>query len=125
MAGGIWFARVDGPDATRNARKRLGDYTPGALAGLKVRDFDKRTRVLTIGKDKNGNPRQLTIPQVIADFYEVQVKDKCQPHRSSPALIGQHGTRTLENIPPSTRSRRLACPLPHPPTRCAIASLRT
>jgi integrase len=49
---------------------------PGALAGLKVRDFDKRTRALTVGKDKNGNPRQLTMPQVIADFFEVQVKDK-------------------------------------------------
>lgn len=48
----------------------------GALAGLKVGDFDKRTRALTVGKDKNGNPRQLTMPQVIADFFEVQVKDK-------------------------------------------------
>jgi len=49
---------------------------PGALAGLKVRDFDRRTRVLTIGKDKNGNPRQLTMPELIADFFEVQVKGK-------------------------------------------------
>jgi integrase len=49
---------------------------PGALAGLKVRDFDKRTRALTVGRDKNGNPRQLTVPQMISDFFEVQVKDK-------------------------------------------------
>lgn len=49
---------------------------PGALAGLKVRDFDKRTRALTIGKDKNGKPRQLTMPQVVADFFEEHVKDK-------------------------------------------------
>lgn len=49
---------------------------PGALAGLKVCDFDKRTRALTVGKDKNGNPRQLTMPQIIADFFEAQVKDK-------------------------------------------------
>ncbi|WP_379920495.1 tyrosine-type recombinase/integrase [Erythrobacter sp. R86502] len=49
---------------------------PGALADLKVGDFDKRTRALTVGKDKNGNPRQLTMPQVIADFFEAQVKDK-------------------------------------------------
>lgn len=49
---------------------------PGALAGLKVGDFDKRTRALTVGKDKNGNPRQLTMPQVIADFFEVQVRNK-------------------------------------------------
>ena len=49
---------------------------PGALAGLTVRDFDKRTRSLTIGKDKNGNPRQITLPQMIADFFSAQVKDK-------------------------------------------------
>jgi len=49
---------------------------PGALAALKVRDFDKRTRALTIGKDKNGNPRQLTMPPLIADFFEEQVKNK-------------------------------------------------
>lgn len=49
---------------------------PGALAGLNVRDFDKRTRALTVGRDKNGKPRQLTVPPVIADFFAEQVKDK-------------------------------------------------
>jgi integrase len=49
---------------------------PGALAGLTVRDFDKRTRALTVGKDKNGKPRQLTMPQMIAEFFETQVTDK-------------------------------------------------
>ena len=49
---------------------------PGALAGLIVRDFDKRTRSLTIGKDKNGNPRQISLPQVIADFFADQVKGR-------------------------------------------------
>lgn len=49
---------------------------PGAMAGLSVRDFDRRTRALTVGKDKNGNARQLTMPQLIADFFETQVKDK-------------------------------------------------
>ncbi|MFL0357485.1 tyrosine-type recombinase/integrase [Erythrobacter sp. GH1-10] len=49
---------------------------PGALAGLTVRDFDKRTRSLTIGKDKNGNPRQISLPPVIADFFAAQVKSK-------------------------------------------------
>ncbi|QYJ07906.1 tyrosine-type recombinase/integrase [Qipengyuania flava] len=49
---------------------------PGALAGLTVRDFEKRTRSLTIGKDKNGNPRQISLPPVIADFFSEQVKGK-------------------------------------------------
>lgn len=77
----------------REERKRLIDATcdearpfvkalcllplrPGALAGLTARDFDKRTRALTVGKDKNGTPRQLTMPQMIADFFEEQVKTK-------------------------------------------------
>lgn len=49
---------------------------PGTLAGLKAGDFDKRTRTLTIGKDKNGNPHQLTMPQAIADFFTEQIKGK-------------------------------------------------
>jgi len=49
---------------------------PGALAGLKVGDFDKRTRALTVGKDKNGKPRQITVPQAIADFFGAQVTGK-------------------------------------------------
>ena len=49
---------------------------PGALAGLRVRDFDKRTRTLTIGEDKNGRPRQISVPQAIADFITAQSKNK-------------------------------------------------
>ncbi|MER9450102.1 tyrosine-type recombinase/integrase [Mesorhizobium sp. M0254] len=49
---------------------------PGTLAGLIVGDFDKRTRALTIGKDKNGKPRQITLPSNIADFLTEQSKDK-------------------------------------------------
>ena len=77
----------------RDERKRLIDATgeearpfvkalcllplrPGALAGLTARDFDKRTRTLTIGKDKNGNPRQISLPEVIASFFAEQVKGK-------------------------------------------------
>ena len=49
---------------------------PGALASLKVRDFDKRTRSLTIGSDKNGKPRQITTPQSISAFLAEQVDGK-------------------------------------------------
>jgi len=49
---------------------------PGALAGLTVRDFDKRTRTLTIGKDKNGNTRQIALPPVIAEFFAEQAVGK-------------------------------------------------
>lgn len=49
---------------------------PGALAALCAGDFDKRTRTLTIGKDKNERPRQITVPQAIADFLTEQTKGK-------------------------------------------------
>ncbi|MFI8664797.1 tyrosine-type recombinase/integrase [Qipengyuania sp. NPDC077410] len=49
---------------------------PGALASLRVRDFDKRTRSLTIGSDKNGKPRQITTPQSISAFLAKQVDGK-------------------------------------------------
>lgn len=49
---------------------------PGALASLKVRDFDKRTRMLTIKHDKTGRPRQIALPPIIAEFLAQKVKDK-------------------------------------------------
>lgn len=49
---------------------------PGVLAGLKVSHFDKRTRSLTIGKDKNGQSRQISVPVSVADFLVAQMKDK-------------------------------------------------
>lgn len=49
---------------------------PGALAALKVADFDARTRALTIGSDKNGKPRQLTVPPTISDLLAGQSAGK-------------------------------------------------
>ena len=49
---------------------------PGAIAALCARDFDARTRGLTIGKDKNGRPRQIAVPEVVADFLAKQTRDK-------------------------------------------------
>jgi integrase len=60
---------------------------PGALAALKVRDFDKRTRTLTIGKDKNGQPRQISVPQTISNFLAEQIKNKLPT-----ALVFSRGT---------------------------------
>lgn len=49
---------------------------PGTLAHLTVGDFDRRTKTLTIGKDKNGKPRQIVVPQNIVDFLLEQTKGK-------------------------------------------------
>lgn len=49
---------------------------PGALAALTVGQFDKRTRTLTIGKDKSGHDRRITLPPATADFLTTQSKGK-------------------------------------------------
>lgn len=49
---------------------------PGAVAALKAGAFEKRTRTLTIGTDKNGKPRQITVPPSIAEFLTAECKDK-------------------------------------------------
>lgn len=49
---------------------------PGALAALKVGHFEKRTRTLTIGTDKNGVPRQITVPDSISRFLLEQSRNK-------------------------------------------------
>jgi len=49
---------------------------PGAVAGLRVADFDKRTAELTIGKDKSGKPRRIVVPQAVAKLFTAQSKDR-------------------------------------------------
>lgn len=49
---------------------------PGALAALSVRDFDRRTGELTIGKDKAGHARRIIIPPAAAKLLTEQSKDK-------------------------------------------------
>src|SRR5690348_9177895 len=48
----------------------------GAIAALSVRDFDKRTSELTIGKDKSGKDRHILIPTAVARLLEQQSKNK-------------------------------------------------
>jgi integrase len=49
---------------------------PGAVANLRVADFDKRTAELTIGKDKSGKPRRILVPQAVAKLFAGQAKGK-------------------------------------------------
>lgn len=49
---------------------------PGALAALKVGNFDKRLSVLTIGKDKAGRDRKIKLPKATAKLFEEASKDK-------------------------------------------------
>ena len=49
---------------------------PGALAALKVGQFDERLRVLTVGKDKAGMDRRLTLPDSLVAFFSKVAKDQ-------------------------------------------------
>ncbi len=63
---------------------------PGAMAGLSAGDFDKRTRELTIGKDKTGKPRRIAVPVAVADFLTEQTKDKLP---AAPMFMRGNGKR--------------------------------
>lgn len=49
---------------------------PGAIARLTAGSFDKRLGVLTIGKDKAGADRKITLPASTAAFFSTHAKDK-------------------------------------------------
>lgn len=49
---------------------------PGAMAALTASSFDERLSVLTVGKDKAGRDRKISLPTVTAEFFAVQAKDK-------------------------------------------------
>lgn len=49
---------------------------PGAVANLRVADFDARTSELTIGKDKSGKPRRIRVPDTAARLFMKQAARK-------------------------------------------------
>lgn len=49
---------------------------PGALAALSVASYDRRLRTLTIGKDKAGKDRKISLPDQTAAFFSDLCKDK-------------------------------------------------
>ena len=49
---------------------------PGAVAGLRVADFDSRTSELTIGKDKSGRARRLLLPASVSRSFKAQTMER-------------------------------------------------
>jgi integrase len=49
---------------------------PGALAALKVCNYDGRLNTLTVGKDKHGTDRRITVPSVTANFLASKCRGK-------------------------------------------------
>jgi integrase len=63
---------------------------PGAVAGLIVGDFDKRTSELSIGKDKSGKPRRILVPTAAAKLLAGQTKGRLP---NKPLLARGNGKR--------------------------------
>lgn len=61
---------------------------PGAMAALTGGDFDKRTKELTIGKDKTGKPRRIQLPSDAAKLLTIQSADKLP---SAPLFMRANG----------------------------------
>lgn len=49
---------------------------PGAVAGLTVGNFDRRLGVLTVGKDKHGQDRKITLPPSTSEFFAQLARNK-------------------------------------------------
>lgn len=49
---------------------------PGAVAALTAGNYDRRLKTLTIGKDKAGRDRKITLPPTTATFFDAQAKGK-------------------------------------------------
>lgn len=49
---------------------------PGAVAGLTVGNFDKRLLTLSIGKDKAGADRKITLPTATGAFFDALCQDR-------------------------------------------------
>jgi integrase len=63
---------------------------PGAVAALNAGDFDKRTRELTIGKDKSGRARRIVLPATVAALFTKQAEDKLP---AAPLFMRANGKR--------------------------------
>lgn len=61
---------------------------PGALAALKVADYDARLKVLLIGKDKHGGDRKIKLPDTTAGFFANASKSKLP---NAPLLCRSNG----------------------------------
>ena len=63
---------------------------PGALAALRAADFDPKLKTLTIGKDKHGQDRRISLPDSTAAFFAEQRKGKLPVGQREQRVIAAH-----------------------------------
>lgn len=66
---------------------------PGAVAGLNVSDFDRRTSELSIGKDKTGQFRRIKLPEQASSLMAGQTTDRPP---DAPLFARANGTRWVK-----------------------------
>lgn len=49
---------------------------PGAVAALNAGGWDRRLKVLKLGKDKSGKDRRIKLPEVVAEHFDEASRDK-------------------------------------------------
>jgi integrase len=83
----LYLSRTERRALLRNAGKEAVLFVralcqlplrPGAVAGLIVDNFDKRTRELTIMRDKAGSGRRILVPQKTATLFTQAAKGKAR-----------------------------------------------
>lgn len=91
---------------------------PGAVAALTAGSFDKRLGVLTVGKDKAGRDRKISLPASTAAFFSAQAKDKLPGAPLTGREDGEHWNKdswkypfkdavTAANLPPAATAYAL------------------
>lgn len=106
-------ALVDNVDATAAPFVKalcLLPLRPGAMAALSAGDFDKRTRELTIGKDKNGKPRRITVPEGAAALMSAAAKDKLPAAPLFMRADGSRWTKDYWNVPIAAAAAKASLP---------------
>lgn len=83
---------------------------PGAMANLTVADFDKRTRELSVGKDKNGKPRRILVPDEMAKLFAAQSKDKLPAAHLFSRANGKPWDKETWNVPIKAASKAAGLP---------------
>jgi integrase len=67
---------------------------PGALAALTVASYDKRLGVLTVGKDKAGGDRKISLPKATAALFAKHCKDKLP---TAPLFVNSAGRAWMKD----------------------------
>lgn len=83
------IAKASGDLAVFLRALSLVPLRPGAMAALVAGNFDKRLSTLTIGRDKHGQDRKITLPPATAAFFAEQCKDKLP---TAPLLARANGS---------------------------------